>query len=357
MEGQERKVTPEPTALLRPSEKFGDLIVVEELGSGGMGSAYRVRDPETATDLVVKVMHPAIGTRDFERRFIREAEIAMRIEHPNLVKVYDVGRDPETGLAYMTMEYESGGSLRDKIVEKLLAGEHFSVREALDVVRKIAGALEAVSEAGAVHRDVKPDNILFDAAGEPVLADLGVAKVENDASTVLTMSNVIVGTPSYMAPEHLLDSHDADCRADIYSLGIVLWEMLAGERPNADAAQAELMSRAVRGERIPDIRTMRPKTPRYVVELLQRMCDPKPERRFSTPIEIVRFLDDWRNIQERRYRTFLVWTLSATAVVLAVVIALGVWWIREDRRRLIEPPSGEGEDSPESEFSIPSGVE
>lgn len=347
----------EPTALLRPGEKFGDLVVVEELGSGGMGSAYRVRDPATADDLVVKVMNPAIGTRDFERRFIREAEIAMRIEHPNLVKVYDVGRDPETGLAFMLMEYESGGSLRDKILQKVVARERFSVREALDVVRKIAEALEAVAEAGAVHRDVKPDNILFDAAGEPVLADLGVAKVENEVSTVLTMSNVIVGTPSYMAPEHLLDSHNADCRADIYSLGIVLWEMLAGSRPNADASQAELMTRAVRGERIPDIRTMRPKTPRYVVELLQRMCDPKPERRFSTPVEIVRFLDDWRNIQERRFRAFFVWTLSATAVVLAVVIALGVWWIREDQRRLVEPPSSEAEESPESEFSIPNGVE
>ena len=94
----------------------------------------------------------------------------MRIEHPNLVKVYDVGRAPETGLAYMIMEYESGGSLRDKMAEKLLAGERFSFHEALAVVRKIAGALEAVSEAGAMHRDVQPDNILFDAAGEPVLA-------------------------------------------------------------------------------------------------------------------------------------------------------------------------------------------
>ena len=349
---------PESTALLSPGGTFGDYVVVKELGEGGMGAVYLVRDPRNSAELVVKVMHPSIGTRDFERRFIREAEIAMRIEHPNLVKVYEVGRDPETGLAFMVMDYASGGSLRDRISEKLLAGERFSCREALDVVRGIAGALEAVSEAGAAHRDVKPDTILFDAAGEPVLADLGVAKVESDMSTVLTMSNVIVGTPSYMAPEHLLDSHSADCRADIYSLGVVLWEMLAGERPNADATQAELMALAVRGERIPDIRTMRPKTPRYIVELLQRMCDPKPERRFSRPIEVVRFLDDWRSIQERRFRAFLAWTLTATAVVLAVVVTLGVWWIREDRRRLAEPtPPAESEESPESEFSIPKGVD
>ena len=353
-------MTPEPTALFSPGDRFGDFTVVEELGAGGMGSVYRVRAPGSAVDMVVKVMHPSIGAREFERRFIREAEIAMRVEHPNLVKVYDVGRDPETGLAFMVMDYESGGSLHDKIAEKLLAGRRFAVREALDVVRKIAGALEAASEAGVVHRDVKPDNILFDAAGEPVLADLGVAKVEGDASTVLTMSNVIVGTPAYMAPEHMLDSHNADCRADIYSLGIVLWEMLAGERPNAEASQSELMAMAVRGERIPDIRTMRPKTPRHVVELLRRMCDPKLERRFSTPIEVVRFLDEWKALEARRFRRFLFWTLSAAAVVIVAVVALGVRWIREERRHLDEaeaPRQEKIENSPESEFSIPEGVD
>ena len=353
-------MTPEPTALFSPGDRFGDFTVVEELGAGGMGSVYRVRAPGSAVDMVVKVMHPSIGAREFERRFIREAEIAMRVEHPNLVKVYDVGRDPETGLAFMVMDYESGGSLHDKIAEKLLAGRRFAVREALDVVRKIAGALEAASEAGVVHRDVKPDNILFDEAGMPHLADLGVAKVEGDASTVLTMSNVIVGTPAYMAPEHMLDSHNADCRADIYSLGIVLWEMLAGERPNAEASQSELMAMAVRGERIPDIRTMRPKTPRHVVELLRRMCDPKPERRFSTPIEVVRFLDEWKALEARRFRRFLFWTLSAAAVVIVAVVALGVRWIREERRHLDEaeaPRQEKIENSPESEFSIPEGVD
>ena len=350
-------MTPDPTALLRPGGTFGDFTVVEELGKGGMGAAYLVHDPRNGADLVVKVMYPSIGPGDSERRFIREAEIAMRIEHPNLVKVYDVGRDPETGLAYMVMDYESGGSLRDKITEKLLAGERFSVREALAVVRKIAEALEAVAEAGAVHRDVKPDNILFDAAGEPVLADLGVAKVESDASTILTMSHMIVGTPSYMAPEHLLDSHNADCRADIYSLGIVLWEMLAGERPDSEATLPDIRARALRGKRIPDIRTMRPKTPRYVVELLQRMCDPKPERRFATPMEIVQYLDCWRDIQKRRFRTVIACTAAAMAIALATVVSIGVWLIRENLRRLDEPPPAEREDSPESEFSIPNGVE
>ena len=336
---------------------FGDFAVVKELGVGGMGAVYLVRDPPTGAEYAVKVMRPVLGSKDFERRFIREAEIAMKVEHPNLVRVYAVGRDPETRLAYMVMDYAGGGSLRDRITEKLLNNERFTVREALDVIRKVAGALAAAAAAGVVHRDVKPDNILFSSAGEPVLADLGVAKTSGVASTVLTMSNVIVGTPAYMAPEHMLDSHNADCRADIYALGIVLWEMLAGERPNADATQSELMARALRGERIPDIRTMRPKTPRYVVELLRRMCAPRPEHRFSEPGEIIRFLDEWRDMEAKRFRTFLVWTLSATAVVLAAVVTLGVWWIRMERSRPIQAPAAEQGESPGSEFSIPESVE
>ena len=353
-------MTAEPAALLVPGGKFGDFTVVEELGAGGMGSVYRVRNPVTGGDFAVKLMHPEIETPEFKRRFIREAEIAMKIVHPNLVRVYEVGRDPETGLAFMVMDYVGGGSLRDRMAAKLLAGERFTVREALHIVRKVAEALEAAASAGVIHRDVKPDNILFDATGEPRLADLGVAKKEDgngEVSTLLTMRSVIVGTPAYMAPEHMLDSHNADCRADIYSLGIVLWEMLAGERPNSEATQSELMAMAVRRERIPDIRTKRPKTPRHVIELLRRMCDPRPEQRFSTPKEIVRFLDDWRDIEARRFRTFLVWTLSVTAVVLAAVVALGVWWIRSERARPhANSPVSEQESSPESEFSIPEGI-
>ena len=344
-------------SLLRPGGMFGDFAVVKELGVGGMGAVYLVRDPQTGAEYAVKVMRPVLGSKDFERRFIREAEIAMKVEHPNLVRVYAVGRDPETRFAYMVMDYAGGGSLRDRITEKLLANERFTVREALEVIRKVAGALEAAAAAGVVHRDVKPDNILFSAAGEPVLADLGVAKVSSDASTVLTMSNVIVGTPAYMAPEHMLDSHNADCRADIYALGIVLWEMLAGERPNADATQSELMAKALRGERIPDIRTKRPKTPRHVVELLRRMCAPRPENRFSTPDEVVQFIENWRLIEARRFRAFLVWTLSVTAVVLAAVVALGVWWIRLERERPhTNSPASAQEPAPESEFSIPEGI-
>ncbi len=354
-------MTPEPISLLRPGGRFGEFTVVEELGVGGMGAVYRVRAPGIETDLVVKVMHPELETREFKRRFIREAEIAMKVKHPNLVQVYEVGRDPETGLAFMVMDYESGGSLRDRMASRLMAGERFTVREALYVVRKIAEALEAAAEAGVIHRDVKPDNILFDADGEPVLADLGVAKKEDDngeSSTLLTMQNVIVGTPAYMAPEHLLDSHNADSRADIYSLGIVLWEMLAGERPNSDATQSQLMAMAVRRERIPDIRTKRPKTPRHVVELLRRMCDPRPERRFSMPDDVVQFIENGRLIEARRFRTFLVWTLSATAIVLAAVVVLGVWWIRHDSLASMEPPPGPVKaDASESEFSIPEGVE
>ena len=341
--------------LLHPGGHFGDFEVVAELGRGGMGAVYRVRDPETGLDYAAKVMLPGLGGEDMKRRFIREAELAMKVEHRNLVKVYDVGRDPETGYAYMIMDYAPGGCLHDRISERLIAGRRFTVREALEIVRKILSALSAAAAHGVVHRDIKPDNILFDEEGEPVLTDLGVAKDASGAVTVLTMSNVIVGTPAYMAPEQMTSAHDVDIRADLYALGIVLWEMLAGERPNADASQSELMVKAVRCERIPDIGAYRKGLPRHVTSFIKKMTDPRPQHRFATPDAALRFLEEWRELERRNFRRFLVCILSATALVLVAVVAVGVRWIADSRAgsALSEGTSK----AADGEFSIPDSVE
>ncbi len=149
-----------------------------------------------------------------------------------------------------------------------------------------------------------------------------------------------------------------DSRADVYSLGIVLWEMLAGERPNSDASQSELLASAVRGDRIPDIRTKRPKTPRYVVELLRRMCDPRLTHRFASPDEVVRFLEEWRIIEARRFRTFLVWFAVVMTLAVAAVVALGVRMIGGNAPSSADVlEKSDQDDSPESEFSIPNAVD
>ena len=340
--------------MLAVGGKFGDFDVVRELGRGGMGAVYLVRDPATGEEYAAKVMleNPLHGD-DFKRRFIREAEIAMKVEHPNLVRVYDVGRDPETGYAYMIMDYVGGGDLHDALARRLIDRKGpYRVKEALALIRPLLGALAAASAAGVVHRDIKPDNILFDGEGNPYLADLGVAKLSDDKTlTRLTMSNVVVGTPAYMAPEQMTDSHAVDARADLYSLGIVLWEMLAGECPNAELSAAELMARAVKGTRIRDIRTLRPKLPQYVIRFLRKMTDPKPERRFATPDAALLYLDEWRRREERAFRLFLVGTALTTALAIAAVLYFGIRWINAPDADAPEP-SG----AVDSEFSIPDSV-
>ena len=340
--------------MLTVGGKFGDFDVVRELGRGGMGAVYLVRDSATGEEYAAKVMleSPLHGS-DFTRRFIREAEIAMKVEHPNLVRVYDVGRDPETGYAYMIMDYVGGGDLHDALARRLIDRRGpYRVKEALAILRPLLGALSAASAAGVVHRDIKPDNILFDAEGNPYLTDLGVAKLSDDKTlTRLTMSNVVVGTPAYMAPEQMTDSHTVDVRADLYALGLVLWEMLAGECPNAELSAAELMARAVKGTRIRDIRTLRPKLPQYVVRFLRKMTDPKPERRFPTPDEALAYLDEWRKQEERKFRLFLIGTGVLTVLAVATVLFFGIRWINASDADVPEP-AGESD----SEFSIPDSV-
>lgn len=205
---------------------FGDYRIVRELGRGGMGVVYLGENVRDGARVAVKVLYPEIERQDREYvlRFIREAEIAMAISHPNLISVYDVGRDPETRLGYMIMEYVAGGSVADRLASDGV----FSVRQALQIVMAVASALGEASRHGVVHRDIKPDNILFSEDGTVRLSDLGIAKQEGGTvQTTLTASQMIIGTPAYMAPEQLLDSHAVDVRADIYSLGVSFWEMLA----------------------------------------------------------------------------------------------------------------------------------
>ena len=272
-------------SLLACGGTFGDYEVVRRLGKGGMGEVYLVRDAKTGGEFAVKVM--AERNHDARVRFAREAETAMKIRHPNLISVYEVGEDPETRLCYLTMEYVTGGSVADR----LASTGRLSLREAVAVVAQIASALEAAHRAGVIHRDIKPDNILFDGAGRPRLADLGIAKVVGE-STTQTSTDMIVGTPAYMSPEQMMDAHRADARSDIYSLGVVFYEMLAGRRPNADASVVELLARAIKGEELPDVRTVAPDVPAAIADVLSRMCAAQPSARPASAREVVALLKE-----------------------------------------------------------------
>ena len=261
----------------RPGDMFGDCIVERLLGKGGLGFVYLVRGPGGERYALKTMCTGAnVTAPECKQRFAQEANLMMTLRHRNLVRVYDAGEDAERGICYIMMEYMPGGTLKDRIIEH----GAMSVSDAISIATQIAEALAIAHFHGVIHRDVKPDNILFAADGTPKLSDLGVAKlIKGGGDGTETMQGVIIGTPAYMAPEQILDSSHIDERADIYSLGVALYEMLTGKRPNHGSTVMGMLAKAVKGDPLPDVRTMRPEVSASVAYVLSLMCAPKPENR------------------------------------------------------------------------------
>ncbi len=218
--------TPPPPADLAPL--FPQLDILELIGQGGMGAVYKARQPALDRLVALKILAPQTANDPgFAERFGREARALARLSHPNIVAVYDYGR--AGGFHYFLMEYVDGANLRQ--IER--AGRLAS-REALEIIPQICEALQFAHDEGIVHRDIKPENILLDKKGRVKIADFGLAKIfsaEGGAPSVLTETGQVMGTPHYMAPEQVEHPLEVDHRADIYSLGVVFYEMLTGELP------------------------------------------------------------------------------------------------------------------------------
>ncbi len=219
-----------PAAAPLPGElaaKFSGLEIQALLGQGGMGAVYKARQIKLDRTVAVKIL-PAEWGKDpaFAERFAREARALARLSHPHIVAVHDFGESD--GLFYLVMEYVDGVNLRN-----ILANGGLEPHEALAIVPQICDALQYAHEEGIIHRDIKPENILLDSKGRVKIADFGLAKLTNRsrATFTLTGSQQIMGTLDYMAPEQRLSPQLVDHRADIYSLGVVLYEMLTGELP------------------------------------------------------------------------------------------------------------------------------
>jgi predicted Ser/Thr protein kinase len=207
--------------------RFPQLEILELLGQGGMGAVYKARQPRLDRIVAVKVL-PAEWSNDpaFAGRFAREARALARLTHPHVVAVFDFGESDS--LFYFVMEYVDGINLRSILQERRL-----SPPEALTIIPQVCEALQYAHEEGVVHRDIKPENILLDRKGRVKIADFGLAKLLDRpaAGSMLTGSQQVMGTPHYMAPEQIDRPREVDHRADIYSLGVVFYEMLTGELP------------------------------------------------------------------------------------------------------------------------------
>lgn len=205
---------------------FPGLEFLEVLGEGGMGVVYKVRQKALDRVVALKVIGERVaGDPQFLERFLREARTLARLSHPSIVALHEFGH--AGGRPYVLMEYVEGCNLRQVLQKGLLRPE-----QALAIVPPVCAALQYAHEQGVVHRDIKPENILLDREGRPKIADFGLARlVSESGGETLTRSGMAMGTPHYMAPEQVARPHEVDRRADIFALGVVLYEMLTGELP------------------------------------------------------------------------------------------------------------------------------
>jgi predicted Ser/Thr protein kinase len=206
---------------------FPQLEILELLGQGGMGAVYRARQRSLDRVVALKVLTVDVERDpDFAARFTREARALAALDHPSIVRVHDSGQ--AGGRFYLLMEYVDGTDLR-----RMLRSGRIAPREALSIVSQVCDALQYAHDQGVVHRDIKPENLLVDRRGRVKIADFGLAKLVGRAEDAfaLTGSHQAMGTPHYMAPEQIERPQEVDHRADIYSLGVVLYELLTGELP------------------------------------------------------------------------------------------------------------------------------
>jgi serine/threonine protein kinase len=264
-------------------EKIGIYEIKSELGRGGMATVYRGYDPRFEREVAVKVLPPELLHADpqFRTRFQREAKIIAQLEHPSIVPVYDVGE--ENNQPYFVMKYMNGGSLSERIKKGIM-----TVAEAAKILDQIAPGLDEAHKKGFVHRDLKPSNILFDSSNIPYISDFGIAKISQGSGTMT--GSGIIGTPAYMAPEQA--TGDAvDGRADIYALGIILFEMLTGKQPyEADTPMAIAIKHVT--DPVPRILTVNPNLPADMDLIIQKAMAKSRDERFNTAVEMVQTLKE-----------------------------------------------------------------
>lgn len=265
-------------------KELGRCLIQRKLGQGGMGAVYLAQHPGLNRAVAIKVLPGDLaGTPEFRERFIREARLAARLEHPNVVQVHDVGH--EQGFHYIAMQYVEGKSLDGWLKER----KKLTVGEALSMTKRVAAALSAAAKLGIVHRDIKPHNILISKDGHVKVADFGLAKDE-DANRSISEPGVVMGTPYYMSPEQA-KGLNVDHRSDLYSLGATLYHMLTGKRLFDGGSPVAIVMKQASDEQPVPARQLEPSIPENVDAFLARLLQKDPANRFQTADEVIRALD------------------------------------------------------------------
>ena len=265
--------------------KLGKYEIVQLLGQGGMATVYKGRQPDIDRFVAIKVLPPHPGQNaQFIERFRLEARTIARLQHPHILPVFDYG--DEDGILYLVMPYLDGGALSDRIRRGPLASEEID-----RLLEQIAGALDYAHRQGIIHRDIKPDNVLLDREGHALLADFGIVKLIESAplGSTLTATGGLVGTPAYMSPEQAQGS-PLDHRSDIYSLGVVVYEMLTGRQPFTADTPMQVVFKHIT-EPIPKLRETMPELQPELDDVMRRVLAKDPTNRYMTAQA---FADDFR---------------------------------------------------------------
>jgi len=258
---------------LLPGAHVGAYEIVEELGRGGMARVYLARSPERP-EVALKVLEPEFAGQARSARFAREVDAAARLSHPGCARLLDHGSTRD-GLLYLVIERLRGPTLR----EALGTRHRLRLREVLEIGRQLCSALAHAHAAGVMHRDVKPENVMYRGpgdTGEVVLIDFGLSRLRDDVP--LTVAGTCLGSPSYVAPERLLE-RPADGRADLYAVGVVLYELAAGQPPFVGTAPLDIARQHIVVRPRP-LRELRPAAPAGLAAIVHRALEKQPELRF-----------------------------------------------------------------------------
>jgi serine/threonine protein kinase len=257
-----------------------------EIGRGGMGIVYRAKDRRLKRTVAIKILPPELAFRsDIKTRFLREAETAAQLSHPNIVPIYTV--DETEGLVYFVMAYVDGENLAKRLFERGV----LPTDEVRRILRDVADALAYAHERGVVHRDIKPDNIIIASqTGRPMVTDFGIARAVSDGDSRLTATGMAIGTPAYMSPEQAAGERAIDGRSDLYSLGVVAYQMLVGEPPFVAASTPAMLVKHI-SERPTPVQQRRAEMPDDLARAVMLLLEKDPANRFPSASALVAALD------------------------------------------------------------------
>ncbi|HEU5305232.1 MAG TPA: protein kinase [Gemmatimonadales bacterium] len=297
----------------------GRYVLERQLGRGGMATVYLARDLKHDRPVALKVLHPELAASLGPQRFLQEIRLAARLQHPHVLTVFDSGESG--GHLWFTMPYVEGESLRDR----LRRDGYLPLAEALRIAREAGQALQYAHEHGVVHRDVKPENILLTKDGNTLVADFGIARAMEASGPQLTATGVVVGTPSYMSPEQAGGEDVIDGRSDVYSLGCVVYEMIAGRPPFTGQTLQAVLAKHLNQSPPPIARgSISP----AVSGAIARALSKSPAERFATAADFVRALDQAAGesralptgIRRRSPVQVTAWALAGLAILGGAVL-------------------------------------